>query len=232
MSRKTEIAAGLATVDARIRRACQAAGRSRSDVTVIVVTKTFPPGDIRALAELGIRDIGENRDQEAAAKAAACADLGLTWHFVGQLQTNKARSVTRYASAVHSVDRPKLVGALSHGAAMNGREIGCLVQVSVRGEPMEGRGGAASADVLKLADAIADAEALRLLGVMTVAPLDADPLAAFDQLARIAGTVQALHPRANWISAGMSQDLEPAIAAGATHLRVGSAILGRRPTAG
>ena len=232
MTRRAEIAAGLAVVDDRVRRACLAAGRHPAEVTIIVVTKTFGASDIRLLAELGVRDIGENRDQEAAAKAAECSDLPLTWHFVGQLQTNKARSVARYASVVHSVDRPRLVDALARAADANGQPVGCLVQVSLQAHPTPGRGGAAETEVPALADAIAAADQLRLLGVMAVAPLEVDPAAAFDRLAQIATVLRERHPGAHWISAGMSEDLEPAIAAGATHLRVGSAILGRRPVAG
>jgi PLP dependent protein len=232
VSRRAEITAGLATVDDRVRRACATAGRDPAGVTLVVVTKTFGTRDIRLLAELGVRDIGENRDQEAAAKAAECADLRLTWHFVGQLQTNKARSVTRYASVVHSVDRHRLVHALARGAEANGRRVGCLVQVSLEEHPAPGRGGAVESDVPDLADAIATADHLRLLGVMAVAPPEADPTVAFGRLARVAGAVRRAQPGATWISAGMSEDLEPAIAAGATHLRVGSAILGRRPVPG
>jgi pyridoxal phosphate enzyme (YggS family) len=232
VTRRAEIAAGLAAVDDRVRRACVAADRDPADVTVVVVTKSFGTSDIRLLTALGVRDIGENRDQEAAAKAAECSDLPLTWHFVGQLQTNKARSVARYASVVHSVDRPRLVEALARAAVASGRRMGCLVQVSLQAHPTPGRGGAAGTEVLELADAIATADNLRLLGVMAVAPLEVDPAAAFDRLARIATAVREQHPSATWISAGMSEDLEPAIAAGATHLRVGSAILGRRPDAG
>jgi PLP dependent protein len=232
VSRRAEIAAGLAAVDDRVKRACAAAGRDPAEVTVIVVTKTFGASDIRLLAELGVRDIGENRDQEAAAKAAECSDLPLTWHFVGQLQTNKARSVAGYAAVVHSVDRPRLVDALARAAVAHHRRVGCLVQVSLQAHPTPGRGGAAESDVMALADAIATADNLRLLGVMAVAPLGGDPAAAFDRLARVADAVRSRHPGADWISAGMSEDLEPAIAAGATHLRVGSAILGRRPAAG
>jgi PLP dependent protein len=231
VTRKAEIAAGLAAVNDRVQRACFAAGRDPAEITVVVVTKTFGASDIRLLADLGVRDIGENRDQEAAAKAAECSDLPLTWHFVGQLQTNKARSVARYASVVHAVDRPRLVDALARAAAASGRRVGCLVQVSLQAHPTPGRGGAAESDVPALADAIATADTLRLLGVMAVAPLEVDPAAAFDRLARIATAIRSRHPGAHWISAGMSEDLEPAIGAGATHLRVGSAILGPRPVA-
>jgi PLP dependent protein len=234
VSRGAEIAAGLAAVDQRVQRACVAAGRSRTEVTVVVVTKTFPVADIRLLAELGVRDIGENRDQEAGPKAAECADLKLTWHFVGQLQTNKARSVARYAAVVHSVDRPRLVDALAAAAAANDRLVGCLVQVSLDADRQRqlGRGGVSADQVMDLADRIAARSRLRLLGVMAVTPLDAEPTVAFDQLAGVAAAVRTRHPGATWISAGMSEDLEAAIAAGATHLRVGSAILGRRATAG
>ena len=234
MSRGAEIAAGLAAVDERVQRACAAAGRSRAEVTVVVVTKTFPVADIRLLAELGVQDIGENRDQEAAPKAADCADLGLTWHFVGQLQTNKARSVARYASAVHSVDRPRLVDALAAAAAANDRLVGCLVQVSLDDDRQRrlGRGGVSADQVVGLANRIAARSRLRLRGVMAVTPLDAEPAVAFDRLAGVAAAVRIRPPGATWISAGMSEDLEAAIAAGATHLRVGSAILGRRATAG
>src|SRR5690606_32525541 len=124
----------------RIEEACRAVGRRRSEITLIAVTKTYPASDVRILNELGVRDIGENRDQEAAAKAAECADLDLTWHFIGQLQTNKARSVVSYADMIHSVDRPRLVTALTRAAVRAGREIDCLVQVTL--DSVAGRGGA------------------------------------------------------------------------------------------
>jgi PLP dependent protein len=204
--RKGELAANLESVRRRIGAACAAAGRDATEVAMIAVTKTFPASDIRLLAELGVADIGENRDQEAATKAAACVDLPLTWHFVGQLQTNKARSVAGYADVVHSVDRRRLV-ALDDDPA---------------------RGGARLADVPALAASIADADGLELGGVMAVAPLGADPAPAFAVLADIAAAVRAAHPAATMISAGMSGDLEQAIACGATHVRVGTALLGGR----
>src|SRR5205085_11753026 len=130
-ARQAELAAGLAAVEQRIVAACGSAGRSRDEVTLVVVTKTFPASDVRLLAGLGVRDVGESRDQEAAPKAEACADLDLVWHFVGRLQSNKARSVAAYADVVHSVDRPSLVGALASGAARAARTLGVLVQVSL-----------------------------------------------------------------------------------------------------
>ncbi|HEU5159720.1 MAG TPA: YggS family pyridoxal phosphate-dependent enzyme [Streptosporangiaceae bacterium] len=224
--RKSELAANLTSVRRRIETACAAAGRDATEITMIAVTKTFPVSDIRLLAELGMADIGENRDQEAAPKAAACADLPLTWHFVGQLQTNKARSVAAYADVVHSVDRPRLVRALSAAALRAGRVVRCLVQVALDDDPA--RGGARIADVPGLAAQVAAADGLELGGVMAVAPLGADPAPAFAVLADVAAAVRAEHAAATIISAGMSGDLEPAIACGATHVRVGTALLGGR----
>ncbi|MFI6319181.1 YggS family pyridoxal phosphate-dependent enzyme [Nonomuraea sp. NPDC050556] len=226
VTREEEIAHGLADVERRIGEACAAAGRERGEVTLVAITKTYPASDVRILAGLGVRDVGENRDQEAAGKAAECADLGLTWHFVGQLQTNKVRSVVAYADLVHSVDRPRLVQALSRGAVAAGREVGCLVQVALDDDPS--RGGARPADVPALADEIAAAEALRLDGVMAVAPLGEDPAKAFSRLRDLSHALQARYPAATVISAGMSGDLAEAVAHGATHVRVGTALLGRR----
>jgi hypothetical protein len=239
-TRRAELEANLAAVRARVDHACGMAGRDPGEITIIAVTKTFPVSDIRLLAELGIVDIGENRDQEAAPKAAACADLSLVWHFVGQLQTNKCRSVVRYTHLVHSVDRPKLVTALSSAAAAAERDIGCLVQVDLggagEGGPMAGegnidaRGGAQPAAVPALAGSIAAADGLHLLGVMAIAPLDRPAAVAFERLAELAAAVRQHHPQATVISAGMSSDLEDAITHGATHVRVGTSLLGSRPS--
>lgn len=235
--RMDELSANLDEVRARIDAACAAAGRDPGEVTLIVVTKTWPSEDVGRLAALGVRDVGENRDQEAAPKAAATEGSGLHWHFVGQLQTNKAASVARYADIVHSVDRPSLITALDKGAAKSGRRIGCLIEVDLTEGVDEGRGGARPADVAGLADAIAAAEHLDLLGVMGVAPLDrtdqrSASAAAFARLAWISADLRKVHPGATLISAGMSDDLEEAVMAGATHLRVGSAVLGTRPALG
>jgi hypothetical protein len=228
LGRRAELAANLAAVRARIARACERAGRRPEEITLIAVTKTFPVSDIRLLAELGVRDIGENRDQEARQKAAACADLDLTWHFVGQLQTNKARSVARYASVVHSVDRLRLVHALERAvASVRSSPLRCLVQVRLDEAP--GRGGADPSAALDLADAIAAAPGLICAGVMAVAPLGVDPEAAFARLAEVAEAVRSRHPEATWISAGMSDDLEAAMGQGATHVRIGRGLLGARP---
>ncbi|MFG2529504.1 YggS family pyridoxal phosphate-dependent enzyme [Streptomyces sp. NPDC048516] len=233
--RKAQLAENLARVEERISAACARAGRPRDEVTLIVVTKTYPASDVRLLAELGVRQVAENRDQEAAPKAAECADLPLTWHFVGQLQTNKVRSVAGYAGIVQSVDRVRLATALSKEAVRAGRELGCLIQVALDAESGERgeRGGVAPDGAGALAEVIAGAEGLRLDGVMTVAPL-AGPyagreLAAFERLMEISSDLRAGHPAATMVSAGMSADLEEAVAAGATHVRVGTAVLGVRP---
>ncbi|MYU00872.1 MULTISPECIES: YggS family pyridoxal phosphate-dependent enzyme [unclassified Streptomyces] len=236
--RKAQLAANLAQVEERITSACAAAGRKREEVTLIVVTKTYPASDVRILHGLGVRHVAENRDQDAAPKAAACADLSLTWHFVGQLQTNKVRSVTGYADVVQSVDRIKLVTALSSAAVRAGRELGCLIQVALDAESGERgeRGGVAPDGIEELAAAVDAADGLRLGGLMTVAPL-AGPFAgrqraAFDRLMEFSTRLRAARPAANMVSAGMSGDLEDAVAAGATHVRVGTAVLGVRPALG
>jgi pyridoxal phosphate enzyme (YggS family) len=236
--RKTEIARNLAMVEKRITSACAAAGRKREEVTLIVVTKTYPASDVRLLCELGVRHVAENRDQDAAPKAAVCSDLDLIWHFVGQLQTNKVRSVASYADVVQSVDRLKLVSALSAAAVRADREVGCLIQVALDAEAGERgeRGGVAPDGIEELAVAVAEAPGLRLGGLMTVAPL-AGPYAgrqqaAFERLMEFSSSLRAGHPAANMVSAGMSADLERAVAAGATHVRVGTAVLGDRPRLG
>lgn len=230
--RSRELAANLAEVGRRITRACADAGRDPGDVTLVVVTKTWPVSDVRLLAELGVREVGENRDQEARGKVDDCVGLDLVWHFVGRLQTNKAGSVARYADVVHSVDRTRLVTALDRAAQQHGRSVTCLVQVDLDQVPEPGRGGVEEAGVPAMADAVAAARGLCLGGVMAVAPRDGDPREAFDRLARIAELVRRDHPDATLVSAGMSGDLEEAVACGATHLRVGTAVLGSRPPLG
>jgi pyridoxal phosphate enzyme (YggS family) len=224
-TRREEIAAGLMVTRRRIADACDAAGRDHDEVTLVVVTKFFPASDVRLLHDLGVTDVGENRHPEGRDKRAECADLELTWHYVGNLQSNKAAAVAAYADVVHSVDRAKLLGPLSSA----GRQFEVLLQVDLDPQPKPGRGGARPDDVLGLAEQVLASELLRLRGVMSVAPLRSDAAQAFARLADIAADVRRLAPQATWISAGMSGDLEQAIGAGATHVRVGSAILGSRP---
>lgn len=229
MSRHQELAAGLASVRGRIEAASAVAGRDADEVTLVVVTKFFPASDVRLLADLGVAHVGENRHQEAAAKAAECADLSLVWHFIGGLQSNKAAAVASYSQVVESVDRPKLVGPLGTGAHQGGREVDVLLQVSLDPPDREGRSGADPSEVPGLAAAVERADGLRLRGLMAVAPLGEDPAAAFSRLAAVRRDLLVEHPAATWLSAGMSGDLEQAIQAGATHVRVGSAVLGSRP---
>ncbi|MFJ1811065.1 MULTISPECIES: YggS family pyridoxal phosphate-dependent enzyme [unclassified Streptomyces] len=236
--RRDELAANLAKVEERIDAACAAAGRARDEVTLIVVTKTYPASDVRLLSELGVRHVAENKDQDAAPKAAECAALPLRWHFVGQLQTNKVRSVVGYADVVQSVDRARLVAALSKEAVRAGREVGCLLQVALdAGEGERGeRGGVAPGGVEELAGLVAGSPGLRLDGLMTVAPLTGEYAGrqreAFGRLMDLSTDLRRAHPAANMVSAGMSADLEEAVAAGATHVRVGTAVLGVRPRLG
>jgi pyridoxal phosphate enzyme (YggS family) len=236
-ARVAELAERLAAVRRRIESAAAEAGRGNDLPTLIVVTKFHPAADIRRLAALGVRDVGENRDQEASTKAAELADLGLHWHFVGQLQSKKAKSVARYAHAVHSIDRSALVDGLERAIAAEQDRTGrgalqCFIQVSLDDDAGAHRGGAAPAEVPLLADRLAAAGGLELAGVMAVAPLGASPEAAFEKLAAVSASLVAVHPTASAISAGMSQDLEAAIRFGATHLRIGSDILGSRPAVG
>jgi PLP dependent protein len=225
----------LRAVRARIAAAARAAGRDPDSVSLLAVSKTWPADAVRELAGLGQLDFGENRAQELLGKAAEVADLPLRWHFVGQLQRNKAAAVARLGAVVHSVDRPSLASALDRaGQERMGREGGpieVLLQVDLGGRPggAVARGGAAPADVPALADLVAGAAGLRLRGLMAVAPLEEDARSAFERLAGVAARVRADHPEAVDLSAGMSGDLEAAVAAGSTIVRVGTALFGERP---
>ncbi|HEX6497587.1 MAG TPA: YggS family pyridoxal phosphate enzyme [Micromonosporaceae bacterium] len=253
-ARRAEIATNLARLRGRIADACAAVGRDPGEITLIGVTKTYPADDVLRLAALGVTDIGENRDQEAAPKAVAVAEAGVPvrWHFIGQLQRNKCRSVARYADLVHSVDGVRLARTLDTARAGCGdTPLDVLVQVSIDGDPARGGAlidsgfdggptdsgaGGARTDGLgesdrslsAVLDALAGARLLRLRGLMAVAPLGWEADRAFARLAEVAAAVRANHPAADILSAGMSGDLEQAIAYGATHIRVGSALLGMR----
>lgn len=229
--RTEQLAASLAAVRQRIAAACAAADRNADEITLIAVTKTFDAGDVGRLIDLGLADIGENRAAEAAGKVAALAadrpHATVRWHFVGRLQRNKCRSVARYADLVHSVDRAELLDPLAAGARRAERiPLPVLVQVSLDADPS--RGGMVPAGVPGLAAAVAETPELRLAGVMAVAPIGAEPATAFAELAALAADVRAAAPGATVISAGMSGDLEAAIRHGATHVRVGTALLGGR----
>jgi pyridoxal phosphate enzyme (YggS family) len=231
--REAELVSALGSVRARIAAACAASGRDPQEITLIAVTKTFPASDVLTLARLGVTDIGENKDQEAREKIRDLEHVTLPapvrWHLVGRLQTNKARYVVRYARAVHSVDRIKVADALADAA--RGRRdtpLDVFVQISLDEDP--DRGGVPAAGLLELAGAVAARPELRLRGVMAVPPIDADPDEAFARVAELSSQVRTAYPDADAISAGMTADLESAVRHGSTHLRIGSALLGRRAT--
>ena len=229
--RRAELTKALAEVEARVERACAAAGRERAEVRLLAVTKTFPALDAALLADLGVTGLAENRDQEAGPKAGEVARLRPTatvrWHMVGRLQRNKARSVVRWAREVQSVDSARLADALDHAIASQGLPpLDVLIQASLDDDPS--RGGCPLPELPALAGHIARTGGLRLRGVMAVAPLGADPSRAFDRLARAAESLRRDHPDATELSTGMSGDLEAAIAHGSTCVRVGTALLGGR----
>ncbi|GAA1669712.1 YggS family pyridoxal phosphate-dependent enzyme [Glycomyces endophyticus] len=211
-----------------VAAACAAAGRAPESVRLVAITKTFPASDAAALTGLGQADLGENRDQEAAPKAAELAALGLepVWHFVGQLQRNKARSVAAYADWVHSVDREPLADALDRGAESNGRRLNALVQVSLDGDTS--RGGVPVSGIARLAERIAGLGSLDLRGVMAVAPLGWEPAKAFALLNECSEAVRRVDAGATEVSAGMSGDFREAVACGATMVRLGRNVLGER----
>jgi pyridoxal phosphate enzyme (YggS family) len=230
-ARRLQLAASLDEVRERIARACVSADRDPGSVALVAVTKTYPASDVLLLAGLGVTDVGENKDQEAGPKASSVRSEGafLRWHHVGQLQRNKAKSVVTYADVVESVDSLRLVTALDNASArLRESPLEVLVQVSIDGDAA--RGGVAEGDLLPVAAAVAEAEGLRLGGVMAVAPMGWEPDRAFATLAGLTARLTAEHPEATTVSAGMSGDLEAAIRHGATHVRIGTSLLGMRNT--
>ncbi|WP_396668441.1 YggS family pyridoxal phosphate-dependent enzyme [Microbacterium sp. R86528] len=226
-----DLGARLTEIDARIADAARSAGRDPASISRIVVTKFHPPELVAALYALGVRDVGENRQQEFSEKSLALAHLSdLRWHFVGQAQTNKARAIRSTAAMVHSVDRAKLANAFDSAAEPGSSTLDVLLQVNLTSDT--GRGGVAPEDLLALAEHVAAKDSLRVRGVMAVAPLEEQPARAFERLRGCADIVRSVVPDAEWISAGMSADFAEAIAMGATHLRIGSAITGLRPQHG
>ena len=219
------LAARLRAVADEVAQAVDAAGRQPGDVTTIVVTKFHPASVVRELAALGVRDVGENRPQEAAVKAAEVGDPALRWHFVGQLQSNKARQVRAYAAAVHSVDRASVVDALAGDDPLD-----VFLQVNLTDDAA--RGGVAPDGLLPLAERVLGTPGLVLRGLMAVAPLDAPARPAFARVRELGDRLRSLAPEATALSMGMSADFRDAIAEGATHLRIGTAITGNRPSRG
>lgn len=229
MSAHEGLAERLMVMREAIADAANSSGRRTDELTLIVVTKFHPTSLVQSLYDLGVRDVGENRHQEAQMKAEELSALDLRWHFVGQLQTKKARQAAKYAHAIHSIDRERLVEALS--TAERETPIEAFLQVNLTEDP--GRGGADPHELERLAESVLSTPTLQLRGVMAVAPLPEEeaPESAFARLRTYSERVQRLAPEATAISAGMTHDFREAIAAGATHLRIGSAITGNRPDA-
>jgi PLP dependent protein len=216
----------LARVRTQVADAAAQAGRDASAITTIVVTKFHPASLVRALAALGVTDVGENRQQDAGPKAAELRDLALTWHFIGQLQSNKVRAVLEYASVVQSVDRPSLVDALESAEL----PVQAFLQLNLTGDP--NRGGVAPDGLEQLAERVLGASHLTLRGLMAVAPLGEDARGAFARVREASERLRRVAPNADALSMGMSGDFREAILEGATHLRIGTAITGNRPDAG
>ncbi len=224
MSRKDQILSNLELVKEKISAAAQAAGRSPSEITLIAVTKTFPVSDLEILYELGVRNFGENRDQEAAPKVGVLpADI--TWHFQGGIQSNKLKSISNWASVIHSVDKFKYAQMISQFSVGKTKEI--FIQVSLDTLP-QSREGVDPADLMQLAEQIMSLPNLEVKGLMAVAPLDQPTEQAFVRLQQIQQKFIQLYPAASSLSSGMSGDYELAISLGATHVRIGSSILGNR----
>jgi pyridoxal phosphate enzyme (YggS family) len=226
VERADTLAERLAAVSTEIEDAARHAGRDPGEITTVVVTKFHPAQLVRDLYDLGVRAFGESRHQEAAAKAAELADLELDWHFVGQLQSKKARQAREYVRVVHSVDRDSLVSALDTDSSA----LDAFVQVNLTDDPA--RGGVQPAALDEFIDRILAARGIRLLGLMTVAPLGEEPRPAFARLRELSEAVQKQAPDATFLSMGMSGDYRDAIFEGATHLRIGTAITGNRPPHG
>ncbi|MGI8434489.1 MAG: YggS family pyridoxal phosphate-dependent enzyme [Nocardioidaceae bacterium] len=230
-SRRDELASRLRDVRRDVDEAAARAGRGGDEVRLIVVTKTWPVGDVRLLSSLGVTEVGENRHQECRTKVEALAGLPVRWHFIGQVQSNKAAAIAAYADSVHSVDSVRVARRLDAGARQHQREVECFVQVSLDPdeETRARRGGLTSDDLLGVAEAVEEAAGLRLRGVMGVPPRHGDAQAAYRQLRVLSERLQHRFSHAAAISAGMSGDFADAIVEGATHVRVGSAVLGQRP---
>ena len=231
-NRLSEIQSNLEIIQTRIKNACSAAGRDISEITLIAVTKTYPASDVDLLKQLGIENVGENRDQEASSKKSEVKN-DFKWHFIGRLQSNKAKSVVNYADLIHSVDRWSLAKEIQKSAQGINKVQPVLIQVDLdQSGPDPTRGGIWPAELSELAAAISQASHLELKGLMSVAPLGEKPELAFARLKDIRASFLKEHPQAQILSAGMSEDLEAAILHGATHLRIGSALLGERPKIG
>jgi pyridoxal phosphate enzyme (YggS family) len=226
-TRSEELRENLDSIKARIYEAAQSAGRNSSEITLIVVTKTFPASDVKILYNLGVRDFGENRDQEASVKSTELPD-DCRWHFQGQIQSNKLKSIANWADVLHSIDdvahARKLDSLVSIVLQNSKKDI--FAQVSLDNLP--NRGGVLPNLLPEFLDEVSAFPHLNIRGLMAVAPLGQEPVVAFKRLKELSDQVITVHPKAREISAGMSNDFEAAISQGATHIRIGSQILGVR----
>lgn len=222
-NRREELSANLTHVQERISAAARAAGRTPEEITLVVVTKTFPVTDIHLLYELGVRNFGENRDQEGSVKAPELPD-DVIWHFQGQIQSNKLKSICSWADVIHSLDD------LRHAQKISelGTNARILVQVALEAKFREGRGGVDPELLSEFLEDVITRKRLNVSGLMAVAPLDEAPSPAFARLAEISRESRNRWPQLSTISAGMSGDFEAAISQGATLVRIGSSILGHR----
>ncbi len=223
-SREIEIAAALAAVESQIAAAAAKVGRDRSEITLIAVTKTYPASDVEILRNLGVQNFGENRNEEGEAKSAQVSG---TWHFQGQVQSRKLRDIAGWASFIHSLDSADHLEKLSRIATELGREISIFLQLSLDGAP--DRGGVIKSELAALADSVANLPQIKLVGLMCVPPVEYEHERAFSEIAEIHQGFLTNYPAATFLSAGMSSDYQIAISHGATHLRIGSQILGSRP---
>ena len=223
-----DLAERYRSVQERISKAATNSGRTTDSINLIVVTKNHPAQMVIDLAALGQLEFGENRDQEASQKAAEVAKVfpGAQWHFVGQLQTNKVKSVLRYASTIHSIDRPSLVRELAKQLENQDAQVDGFIELNLTSD--ENRGGVSEANLKALTEEVLSVPRIALLGVMAVAGLGEDPESEFEKARQLSEVVRQLAPSATALSMGMSEDFEVAIAMGATHIRVGSAITGPR----
>ena len=227
--RRAELSHRRTALLQRVGQAAAAAGRRPEELTVITVTKTFPASDVALLQAMGVLDIGENRAQELASKITTLEGIAgpaVRWHFIGQLQSNKASLVGRECLALHTLDRAALVAPLDRAATRAGRRLDVFIQLSLDGDPR--RGGIIEDEIGPLADMVAAHSGLRLAGLMAVPPLGAAPRPAFARLRAVSDRLRITHPGAAALSAGMSADLEDAVIEGATHLRVGTDLMGSR----
>jgi len=220
------MALALAGIEARIAAAAGLNSRAREEISLIVVSKNKPATVAKSLFDLGVRDFGENKDQEAKPKSLELLELThgkeANWHFIGQLQSNKVKSMLTYAASLHSLDRESLLKELTKQLAAAGRTLDVFIELNLTQDA--GRGGIEPKNLLSFAESVLEVSALKLKGVMSVAPLDVDANLAFEVTRLASDQLKTLDPEAKFISAGMSHDFEAAIAHGATHLRIGSAI--------